>query len=243
MAEGIELWDQGGAEPDDTEPASNRPHRYPRSSGGKLVAELDPETFAVVKTALDAHTAPRAEDDRPVETRRAAALGEIARFSLCHEDLPDTGGERPQVHVLLTLEELEHRARGTILHTGEKLAPAALRRHLCDAQVIPHVLGGHGEILDVGRARRTIPAALRRALVIRDRGCCFPGCDKPPSWTECHHIVEWQHGGPTEINNLVLLCGRHHDVLHRTEWRVDIRDGRPEFTPPKWARAACDAVP
>jgi 5-methylcytosine-specific restriction protein A len=171
-------------------------------------------------------------------------LGEIARFALCHDSgIAESGGERPNVHLVLTLEELERRARGVILHTGEKLSAAALRRHLCDAQVIPHVLGGKGEILDVGRAKRTIPTAIRRALIIRDRGCAFPGCDKPPGWTEAHHVVAWQHGGPTEINNLVLLCGQHHDVLHRTEWEVHIRNGTPEFTPPPWARAASDSVP
>jgi 5-methylcytosine-specific restriction protein A len=85
-----------------------------------------------------------------------------------------------------------------------------LRMLCCDAQVIPIVLNGAGQPLDVGRATRTIPDGLRRAVTARDRGCAHPGCDRPPSWSEIHHIREWARGGATRLDNLVMLCKVHH---------------------------------
>jgi hypothetical protein len=88
------------------------------------------------------------------------------------------------------------------------------------------------EPLDVGRATRTIPPAIRRALILRDGGCAFPGCTRPPRWTDAHHIQHWADGGPTKLTNLVLLCGHHHDTIHHTPWTVRITHGHPEFHPP-----------
>jgi hypothetical protein len=89
--------------------------------------------------------------------------------------------------------------------------------------------------LDVGRSRRLITGSLRRALVARDRGCAFPGCDRPARWTEGHHIVSWQSGGVTSLANSVLLCRRHHRAVHHQGWQVRIAgDRRPEFIPPAW---------
>jgi hypothetical protein len=104
----------------------------------------------------------------------------------------------------------------------------------CDAAVVPVVLNGRGQPLDVGRVTRTIPDGLRRAVAARDRGCTHPGCGRPVSWTECHHIIPWEHGGPTRLDNLVLLCRAHHRQIHSTDWTVRIRDGLPEFIPPPW---------
>jgi Domain of unknown function (DUF222)/HNH endonuclease len=132
------------------------------------------------------------------------------------------------------LEDLENRARAACLDLGGPVSPEALRLLCCDATVIPIVLDGAGQPLDVGRATRTIPDGLRRAVAARDRGCAHPGCDRPPSWCECHHIVAWQHGGPTALQNLVMLCRAHHHQIEATDWIVRIRDGLPEFIPPAW---------
>src|SRR5262249_62373091 len=109
-----------------------------------------------------------------------------------------------------------------------------------DAQVIPMVLGSHGELLDVGRSTRVVPVAIRRALIVRDGGCGFPGCDRRPGWTDAHHIVPWASGGPTSLDNLVLLCGHHHDTLHHRGWsvRLDRSTRLPVFDPPAWLRPA-----
>lgn len=118
---------------------------------------------------------------------------------------------------------------------GGPISPAAARRIACDAKVTPIVLGGKGEILDVGRSRYTFPAAIRKALVARDRGCAFPGCDRPPGWCEAHHIVPFSQGGDTKLSSAVLACDHHHHVLHHTDWQVRIAsDGLPEFIPPAW---------
>lgn len=108
------------------------------------------------------------------------------------------------------------------------------RRIACDAQVIPVVLGSRGEPLDVGRASYTVPTAIRRAVIVRDRGCAFPGCSIPARWCEIHHVVHWADNGPTSVGNCVALCGRHHKLLHHSLWRIDMTSGIPEFHPPPW---------
>jgi hypothetical protein len=87
---------------------------------------------------------------------------------------------------------------------------------------------------DVGRASYTVPAPMRRALIVRDKGCAFPGCDRPPSWCAAHHIVHWADGGATALHNLVLLCDAHHSLAHTEDWQIRIVDGHPEFIPPRW---------
>ena len=86
--------------------------------------------------------------------------------------------------------------------------------------------------LSVGHATRTIPAPIRTALVLRDQGCRFPGCDRPPAWTDGHHIIHWADGGPTELANLVSLCRPHHRRVHEEHWRIHIADGVAIVEPP-----------
>ena len=212
--------DQDGPEPRDDPPPVNELFLTPsRDGGGTITGRFgDAALWGAITTLIEARTAPRStEDPRSTAQRRADALGEVCGYVLAHGDLPQTGGHRP------TPDGHRHSRRPgapcprAVLDLGGTLTPAALRRLCCDAAVIPVVLGGAGQPLDVGRATRTIPDGLRRAVAARDRGCAFPGCDRPPSWAEVHHVVEWQHGGPTEINNLVMLCGRHHRVLHESE--------------------------
>ncbi len=180
-----------------------------------------------------------AHDQRTPPQRQAEALADACAYILDHDDnLPETGGRRPQLTVIVRLEDLEQRARSAMLEFGGTLTPASLRMLACDAGVIPVVMNGAGQPLDIGRASRTIPDGLRRAVTARDRGCAHPGCDRPPSWSEIHHIREWQHGGPTDINNLVMLCKAHHRQIHHTDWEIRIRDGLPEFIPPRWINPA-----
>ena len=114
------------------------------------------------------------------------------------------------------------------------MAPESLRLLCCDAAVVPIVMSGKGQPLDVGRVTRTIPDPLRRAVAARDRGCAHPGCGRPVSWCEVHHSKPWERGGETKLSNLVMLCRVHHRQIHSTAWIVRIRDGLPEFIPPKW---------
>jgi hypothetical protein len=107
------------------------------------------------------------------------------------------------------------------------------RRVACDASVMRVVMAGTSEPLDVGRRTALISAALRRAVIIRDGHCRFPGCDRPHTWCDAHHVVHWADGGPTSLENLMLLCRRHHRLIHRHGgFRLDVEDGRPVFRRP-----------
>src|SRR5262249_60973874 len=102
----------------------------------------------------------------------------------------------------------------------------------CAGGAPPAVLGSSGEPRDLGRKPRTVSTALRRALVLRDHGCAFPGCTIPACWTDGHHIQHWADGGSTSLENMVLLCSAHHDLIHHSAWTVRLRDVLPEFIPP-----------
>jgi 5-methylcytosine-specific restriction protein A len=237
----LTLLDQDGPEPDDQPPPQfNELHltRNPAGGGGRIKGQLDAPTFDAVATALDALSKPAADDPRTLPERQADALGQVCGRALDAGEVGTTGGERPHLNVIIPLEELERRARGALLDFGGQLTPADLRMLCCDARVVPVVMGGSSEPLDVGRAFRTVTPHLRRAVAARDRGCAHPGCDRPASWSECHHIIPWELGGRTEIDNLVMLCRVHHRLLHHPGWIVRIRDGQPEFIPPKWVDPA-----
>ncbi len=172
-------------------------------------------------------------DARSPRQRMADALVEACRRSLGAGGCPTTGGERAQVVVTVGLDHLRRSTGAGDLLDGEPVAPSVLRRMACDAGVLPAVLGGAGQPLDVGREARTVPTGIRRALAVRDRGCAFPGCDRPPGWCDAHHIRHWADGGPTALANLVLLCGHHHRTVHSAGWRVAVApDGHPTWRPP-----------
>jgi hypothetical protein len=100
--------------------------------------------------------------------------------------------------------------------------------------LLPPVLGGAPtQPLEVGRTSRVVLAAQRVALVVRDGGCAFPGCQRPPAWCEAHHLRHWLHGGPTDLANLALLCRAHHRAVHEGGWRLHRHPtGRLTATPP-----------
>ena len=163
----------------------------------------------------------------------ADALVELADRALRGGDLPTQGGEKPTLVLTLDYAKLAAEVGTGTLDTGEHLPASTVRRLACDAKIIPAVLGGPSQPLDLGRAQRTVTTALRRALVLRDAGCTFPGCDLPPGWCDAHHLLHWANGGPTDLLNLVLLCPRHHHTAHHQNWTIRIAgDGLPEFTPP-----------
>lgn len=137
----------------------------------------------------------------------------------------------------MTLETLQQRleAAAADLDFGLPLSARSARRLACDARLVPVILGAEGQPLDVGRITYSCPMPMRRALVARDRGCCFPGCGAPPTRCDAHHVEHWAAGGSTALCNLCLLCRRHHRMIHAGEWAVRINtDGHPEFLPPPW---------
>ncbi|GAA2755169.1 DUF222 domain-containing protein [Actinopolymorpha rutila] len=119
---------------------------------------------------------------------------------------------------------------------GEPLSVATIRRMACDANIIPVVLGGNGEVLDVGMADRFFTEPQRRALAVRDGSHChFPDCQVPERRCVAHHLNPWDDFGPTDLTNGVLLCKTHHTFVHHKGWTVRMGDhGHPEYIPPEW---------
>ncbi len=175
------------------------------------------EGAETILTAIEAAARPTSTSDtRTPAQRRYDALVEICHQHLNTGTLPDVAGERPHLTVTMTLDALEARAGAPAAGLGH-LGPItgdAARRLACDAAISRVITTGPSQILDVGRRTRTIHPALRRALVARDGGCTHPGCDRPPSWCEAHHLHHWADGGPTTLANLTLLCRRHHRHTH-----------------------------
>ena len=138
------------------------------------------------------------------------------------------------LNLITTLEDLRAGRPGTgHLDTGAPLSVAALRQLACEAQVVPLVMNGGSQVLDLGRCRRPFNRAQRRAAAIRDRGCVAPGCDAPPSARHVHHSRWWSRGGPTDLDNAALLCGFHHRMVHRQDWAITLApNGYPQLHPP-----------
>ena len=240
----VDRLDQDGSGEDEEPPARVNKLVLTRrrdGSGGSITGELDALLFDSIATAVDAAAKPlTAEDDRALTERQADALAEICGYVLDHgaDVLPACGGERPHLTVIVSLEDLERRARSAMLDFGGALSPEQLRMMACNARVVPVVMNGEGQPLDVGRATRVVPDGLRRAVATRDRGCAHPGCERTASWSEIHHIIPWECGGETRLDNLVMLCRLHHRLIHHPGWSVRIRDGLPEFIPPRWVDSA-----
>ncbi|WP_214368497.1 HNH endonuclease signature motif containing protein [Pseudonocardia sp. H11422] len=236
--------DPDGPRPRDGDPTRTRFALVPRGAGFETRGWLDREAAAVLRTALSplAAPAPAAEgvpDPRSLPERQGDALVELARRVLDTGRLPAEGGQPPHVTVTVALEVLERRLGAGLLGFGEGILAAAIsaedaRRWACDAHLVPIVLGAEGAPLDIGRRSRVVSRSLRRALAHRDGGCSFPGCECPPQWTEAHHVVHWAEGGATALHNLLLLCPRHHTLIHAGEWEVSISQGFPLFHPPPW---------
>ncbi|MBQ1030951.1 DUF222 domain-containing protein [Micromonospora sp. C97] len=202
----------------------------------RLSGNLDAEAAGLLRAALDPLTAPSGPDDpRSPGQRRHDALADLCRLALRTGELPEHGGEPAQIVVTTSFDVLTRQLDAGTLDTGPRVTPEAVRRLACDAAILPAVLDGSGQTLDVGRQRRLVTGPLRRALVLRDRGCAFPGCDRPPRWCDAHHIRHWADGGSTSLANSVLLCAHHHRHLHHGDWTVRLGgDGHPEFVPPAW---------
>ncbi|RSD09323.1 HNH endonuclease signature motif containing protein [Amycolatopsis eburnea] len=231
--------DPDGVEPDDTEPtipARELSLRRKRTGTWELSGRFDDETGTRASALLDALAERRGADDlRSPQERYGDAFSDAVDLALNSPELPTQAGERAHVMVAVSLTDLQSGLGTATLGDTGLITAAEARLHACDCKLIPAVLGSASEPLDLGRARRLISPGLRRALFLRDRGCAFPGCHRPPRHCQGHHIRHWAEGGPTELANLVLLCGHHHRLLHRSGWQVRIAtDGHPEFLPPRF---------
>jgi hypothetical protein len=175
---------------------------------------------------------------------RADGLVALARDSQRQERAPAHGGDRPRLTVVIGYRDLiDDLAAVRLPETGELVDPETARRLACQADLLPVVLGGPSQVLDVGREHRFVTPGLRRALELRDGGCVFPNCHMPAAKCEAHHITPWWKGGITCLDNLVLACPHHHGILEPSHnpaadrWTVSLNpDGVPEVRPPRHAR-------
>ncbi len=199
--------------------------------------------------------------------RRADGLIAMIADHQRRELAPGHGGDRPRVVVTLAYDQLLRMAikagfsagkrsgdedltvphpnlggslAGHLVGSGEPIPAGVLRRWLCEADLLPVVLGGASEVLDVGRSERLATPAIRTALEVRDQGCVFPGCEKPPQACQAHHITPWWAGGSTSLVNMVLACPQHHGIVEpghdptADRWQVRLRpDQVPEVIPPR----------
>lgn len=176
---------------------------------------LDPVGGAAVRSALEPLAQPSgAHDDRTREQRNADALVECV-----------SGGVPASLQITATVETLVGRAGAAAgeVEFSLPISADAVHTMACDCSVTRVLLSQESLVVDVGRSRRVINGALRKALSVRDGHCRWPGCERPASLCDGHHLVHWVHGGATDLDNLVLLCKRHHRMVHEGSWQL-IRD-------------------
>ena len=223
----------------------------------KATGQLDTEGAAYLMAAIDPLAAPRpctvdGPDPRTPGRRRGDALVQLAQLALANTLLPVNGGVAATVMVTMTLQQLttslQHaglvdpdgcattESEGCALIAGgtvrEPISAGLARRLACEAGIIPVVLGGPSEVLDLGRARRLASPAQRKALTVRDQGCSRPRCDTPPAWTQAHHVTWWDHGGHTNVSQMTLVCDHCHDLVHHHGWTITMTNGQPTWHPP-----------
>jgi hypothetical protein len=198
----------------------------PGAANDPATAEEDPSL-----PSLDLRSRPQRLLDGLVGACKAA---------LATGGLPAAGGLRPQIMATIDYRDLltrlgttgsENGATGSLAFTGP-ITAGTVRKIACDADIIPVVLGGEGQILDIGRASRVFPPHIRKAITARDQGCAFPQCTIPAPWCEAHHITYWSRAGTTGTGNGTLLCSHHHHVIHKEHWSIQMRTGIPWFIPP-----------
>ncbi len=237
-------------DPDGAEPREERQYRTRHFALGKdrhgdwaPVGCLTDDNAALWSAILDTLSAPQpgedgVPDERTPGQRRHDALLEAGRRLLRSGTLPEAGGIPTTVLLTLTADELDtDDAAGTgpvRTGTGSYISRAAALRLADQCELFTTVFDRAGAVLCAGRTRRLASPVQRRILAARDGGCCFPGCTRPPSWCEAHHVIPWLLGGATDIDNLVLICGFHHREFDRAGWSVRMVDGVPHWLPPAW---------
>ncbi|MEZ0069154.1 hypothetical protein ABIA32_005197 [Streptacidiphilus sp. MAP12-20] len=206
--------------------------------------------------------APVDGDPRTHAERMGDAIETVADLALGSDKLPTTGGQRPHLTLIADLDALRNTCptHPTLDHTeseddepeegeddlsgllrprvaatttrGYQLPAWQARKEACDCQLRVILTRGQDKPVSIGRATRTVPAHLRDAVIARDRHCVWPGCTRPPTWCEAHHLTHWADGGTTSLDNLALLCGEHHTDLHQTGWELEMINGQPQAVPP-----------
>jgi hypothetical protein len=224
-----------------------RLHRL-RDGGVRIVWRLDPIEGSVLTEVYDRATSPRrggprfvSEEDRVAriadDPRSTEQLASDVFFGLITAGAEVNPAEllgrgAPAVRVTITERDLVARTGHGRLQAGQlAVSVETVERLACTQGTIPVLFDAHGQPLDVGREQRLFTARQRIALAERDGGCRWPGCERPPSWCEAHHIEHWaRDGGRTDVADGLLLCKHHHLLLHDHHWEIERRgETRAEY--------------
>jgi hypothetical protein len=207
----------------------------------RLSGLLDPESAATIRGFFDQLTSPRRGGPRFVadaEKERAQTIiddprttdqimhdGFVDAIRIANETAPDTmlGRTRHSVRILITHYAVNTRTGyGRIEGQPDPVSFETVERHLCDTGTLPIAFDADGQCINVGREHRLFTRRQREGLATRDGGCLWPHCERPPSWTEAHHINQWQRdAGLTNLADGVLLCRHHHMLLHDNHWEIN----------------------
>lgn len=202
--------------------------------------DLDPEGAALVDGIYDQITSPRRGGPRFVDTREQARVDVIMSDPRTTEQLVSDmflelltiavntdprqilGRHRPALTVLVTQADLARgRGSGHIEGQHDPISIETVERISCDAEITPIVFDACGQVVNLGRRQRLFGHRQRLALAARDGGCRWPDCERPPVWTEAHHIKQWHRdNGKTDLSNGILLCRHHHLLLHDNHWEI-----------------------
>jgi len=217
----------------------------------RIIWDYDPLSAGVIDEVYDRATSPRrggprfvdselaeradriADDPRTTEQLASDAFTELLRQAASINTDVLVGVGAPAVRVIVPIEALESgTGHGVIEGTNEAVGIGTVQTLACANGIQPITLDPHGHHLDLGREQRLFNRHQRIALAIRDGGCLWTNCERPPSWTEAHHIDHWAHGGRTDIDRGVLLCRHHHLRLHNEGWTIHLKAGRYWLEPP-----------
>ncbi|MCL3817868.1 HNH endonuclease signature motif containing protein [Aeromicrobium wangtongii] len=211
--------------------------------GSFIIPQADADTL---RAALEGIIAPRrtaanAEHhgmgaDDWLALPRDRKLGHAFTELITHlptDSLPVAGGLAATVAVTVDVDDLRT-GQGVAENTsGTHMSARKAQRLACNAHLVALYLENGTRVIDHGMTKRLYDRHQRLALAVRDRGCVFPDCDRPPAWCEAHHLSFWSEGGPTDLNNAALLCHFHHFLVHEGEWEARMgADGIPEIIPP-----------
>jgi hypothetical protein len=231
--------DRKGYEAEQAELVENRRLWIGKCDDGTVLlsGHFDPEGGAAIITTLEPLARRSGADDhRSREKRMADATVDVAMHALDSGLIPQQGSQRTHLNVTTSLETLlglPGAPAAELEHAPIPISSKTVERLACDASVTRILLSSESVVIDVGRAKRTISGPARKAINARDKGCTWPGCERPASWTAGHHLKHWFHGGDNQPPNLTLLCYRHHWMVHEGNWQI-VRgdDGRMLTIPP-----------
>jgi hypothetical protein len=228
-------------------------HLTPQGDGmTRINGLLDPESAAVIVGAYDAATSPRRGGPRfvdPTQAARADAISadprtteqiavdsfvELIRIATLADPGEVLGRRGAAVQVIVTERDLSRRSGfGKIEGQSSPVSIDTVERHICESGIVPILFDSGGQSVNVGRDQRLFNRRQRIGMAARDGGCRFPDCDRPPSWTEAHHIDEWMRDfGKTDIADGILLCRHHHLLIHDNGWKVTRTGGDYFVVPP-----------